>query len=323
MTNTGIKLNRAETALWEYSCRPNTIQKCVLPIRLKTFFQGIVDSRKLPNLLLCSQKPGTGKTTVGLALANELDMDCMFINASVENGIDLARTKIPNFCRQRSISNKPKCIILDEADNLSADAQKALRGCIDEYSQSVRFILTCNYKQNISDPLQSRFTTIDFIYGDVEVRECMKQSILMYVELLKEKGVKLSSPKVIAELVKQHAPNNRSVIIALQQYSMNGAEIDEGVLSQVKTHTGIDDIVEAIKNKQFKTLRDFSEKHSDNADDILGDLYDGLLAQITSNSIVPLLEALGESNREMPTVVNKSIELQYLLVQLMLTLTFK
>lgn len=313
----------SNNALWEYKFRPKTVNECVLPQRLKDFFNAIVDSKKLPNLLLSSQKPGTGKTTVAHALTNQLDFETMFINASVENGIDLVRTKIPNFCRQTSLSGKPKAIILDEADNLSADAQKALRGCIDEFSGRVRFILTCNYKQNLSEPLQSRFNLIEFAFSADEITECIKQAVMYNVNILRAEGVKLSSPKVILELVKQHAPNNRSVVVLLQQYAAGGREIDEGVLAEVSKQVDVTVIVEAIKNKQFKVIREVAEKFGDNADAIIIEVYNSLVKEVTPQSIPTLIEAIGESNRAMTTVVSKKIELTYLFVQLMVQLTFK
>jgi len=313
----------AKNALWEYKYRPSCVSDCVLPQRLKDFFNSIVETSKLPNLLLSSQKPGTGKTTVAMALTNQLNYDTMFINASVENGIDLVRTKIPNFCRQTSLSGKPKAIILDEADNLSADAQKALRGCIDEFSNRVRFVLTCNYKQNLSEPLQSRFNTIDFAFTDDEIKECIKQAVMYNVNILRSENIKLSSPKVILELVKQHAPNNRSVVVLLQQYASGGREIDEGVLAEVSKTVDVSVIVNAIKNKQFKVIRETAEKFGDNADAIIVEVYNALLTEITPQSIPTLIEAIGESNRSMTTVVSKKIELTYLFVQLMCQLTFK
>ena len=317
------KTNTAENALWEYSHRPKTINECVLPQRLKDYFNGIIKSGKLQNLLLASQKPGTGKTTVACAIVNQLDYEVMFINASVENGINLVRHTIPEYCRQQSLSGKPKAIILDEADNLSADAQKALRGCIDEYSSKCRFILTCNYKQNLSEPLQSRFNTVEFVYSDDEVKHCIKQAVMYNVNMLKAEGIKLSSPKVILELVKQNYPNNRNVVVALQHYSTGGREIDEGVLSEVQKTADISVLVEAIKNKQFKIIRENAGKFGDNADTLIVSLYNELLTKIQPSSIPDLVEAIGESNRAMPTVISKEIELTFLLTTLMCVLNFK
>ena len=313
----------AENALWEYKFRPKTIDECVLPQRLKTYFNGIIESGKLQNMLLASQKPGTGKTTVAHAITNQLGYDVMFINASVENGINLVRQTIPDFCRQQSLSGKPKAIILDEADNLSADAQKALRGCIDEYSSRCRFVLTCNYKQNLSEPLLSRFNVVEFIYNDDEVKDCIKQAVLYNVNILKQENIELSSPKVILELVKQNYPNNRNVVVALQHYSTGGRSIDEGVLAEVQNTADISVLVNAIKGKQFKVIRENAGKFGDNADALIEELYNALLPVIVPNSIPDLVEAIGMSNRAMPTVVSKPIELTFLLTQLMCTLNFK
>lgn len=313
----------AENSLWEYKWRPNTIDECVLPQRMKNYFNGIITSGKLQNLLLASQKPGTGKTTVAHALVNQLGYDVMFINASVENGINLVRHTIPDYCRQQSLSGKPKAIILDEADNLSVDAQKALRGCIDEYSSNCRFILTCNHKQKLSEPIQSRFNVVEFVYNEDEVKDCIRQAVVYNVNILKSENIQLSSPKVILELVKQNYPNNRNVVLALQHYSTGGRAIDEGVLAEIQNTADISVLVDAIKNKQFKIIRENAGNFGDNADTLIGTLYEELLTKIAPSSIPDLVEAIGTSNRAMPTVVSKEIELTYLLTQLMCTLTFK
>ncbi len=313
----------ADNALFEYKYRPKTIDDCILPDRMKSYFNGIIADGKLQNLLLVSQKPGTGKTTVATAITHQLNYDTLFINASVENGINLVRHTIPDFCRQQSLSGRPKAIILDEADNLSADAQKALRGCIDEYSSRCRFVLTCNYQQQLSEPLKSRFSVVEFAYSDDEVKDCIKQAVMYNINMLKKENIELSSPKVILELVKQHSPNNRNVVLALQRYSTGGRAIDEGVLAEVQQTADISELVAAIKNKQFKMIRESAGKYGDNADAIIMELYNELITKITPQSIPDLIEAIGESNRAMPTVVSKEIELVYMLTQLMCTLNFK
>ena len=148
--------------LWVENYRPQTIDECILPTDLKETFQSFVDRGEISNLLLAGP-PGCGKTTVARALCEQMDADYMFINGSEESGIDTLRTKIKNFASTVSLSGGKKVVILDEADYLNPQStQPAMRGFIEEFHKNCRFILTCNFKNRLIEPLHSRFSTIDF-----------------------------------------------------------------------------------------------------------------------------------------------------------------
>ena len=106
---------------------------------------------------------GVGKTTVARALCNELDLDYMLINGSEDGNIDTLRGKIKQFASTVSLQGGQKVVILDEADYLNPQStQPALRGFIEEFSSNCRFILTCNFKNRIIDPLHSRCSIYEF-----------------------------------------------------------------------------------------------------------------------------------------------------------------
>ena len=148
--------------LWVEQYRPQTIDECILPTDIKETFQSFVDRGEISNLLLAGP-PGCGKTTVARALCEQMGADYMFINGSEESGIDTLRTKIKNFASTVSLSGGKKVVILDEADYLNPQStQPAMRGFIEEFHKNCRFILTCNFKNRLIEPLHSRFSTIDF-----------------------------------------------------------------------------------------------------------------------------------------------------------------
>ena len=149
-----------EKFLWVEQYAPKTIDECVLPAKLKEEFSNM---ETLPNMLFIG-KAGVGKTTVASVLCDTLGVDMMFLNASMENGIDEVRTKIKSFASTTSMFGDYKVLLLDEADNLTADAQKALRALIEAHQNNCRFILTCNYATKLIDPLRSRLQEYNFTY---------------------------------------------------------------------------------------------------------------------------------------------------------------
>ena len=116
----------------------------------------------IPNLIL-SGTAGVGKTTVARAMLEELEADYIVINGSMNGNIDTLRNEILNFASSVSFTGGRKYVILDEADYLNANStQPALRNFMEEFSKNCGFILTCNYKNRIIDPLHSRCSVIDF-----------------------------------------------------------------------------------------------------------------------------------------------------------------
>ena len=152
-----------ETFLWVEKHRPSTINECVLSEHLKTTFIEFVKDKHIPNLIL-SGGPGIGKTTVAKAMLDEIGATSLVINGSEESGIDVLRNKIKNFASTVSLEGGRKYVILDEADYLNPQStQPALRGFMEEFHKNCGFILTCNYKNRLIEPLHSRCSVIDFI----------------------------------------------------------------------------------------------------------------------------------------------------------------
>ncbi|RLG93222.1 replication factor C small subunit [Candidatus Bathyarchaeota archaeon] len=155
--------------MWAEKYRPKTLDEIVNQREIVERLKSFVKAKNVPHCIFAGP-PGTGKTTAALCLARDLYGDAyrehlMELNASDERGIDVVRETVKTFARVRSIGEVPfKILILDEADNMTADAQQALRRTMERYTETCRFILIANYSGKIIEPIQSRCAPFRFTY---------------------------------------------------------------------------------------------------------------------------------------------------------------
>lgn len=153
--------------LWIEKHRPSTFSEVKGQTNIVKRLKAMVQNKNIPHLLFAGPA-GVGKTTLAIIIAKELFKDkwkenFLELNASDARGIDTIRNDVKDFARTKSIStNLPKIIFLDESDALTREAQQALRRTMESFSQTVRFILSCNYSSKIIDPIQSRCTIFRF-----------------------------------------------------------------------------------------------------------------------------------------------------------------
>lgn len=278
--------------LWCEKYRPKTIEDCILPKSLKATFQQIVDGGELPNLMLTGTA-GLGKTTVARALCEQLGIDYIIINGSEDGNIDTLRTKIRQFASTVSLQGGYKCVILDEADYLNPQStQPALRGFIEEFSNNCRFILTCNFKNRIIEPLHSRCGVIDFKFDKKILATLCGQFMNRLKDILKTESIEFDE-SVLAELIMKHAPDWRRVLNEAQRYSLNGS-IDAGILVTLDDKS-IKDLMASLKAKNFKGMREWVVNNIDTEPHaIFRKIYDNLNEHLQPQSIPQVILILAD-----------------------------
>ena len=296
-----------ENFLWVEKYRPETIDDCVLPNHLKDTFKEFVKNKSIPNIIL-SGSAGVGKTTVAKAMINEIGATYMMINGSEESGIDVLRTKIKNFASTVSLEGGRKYIILDEADYLNPQStQPALRGFMEEFHKNCGFILTCNYKNRLIEPLHSRCSGIDFTINNGEKIKLAETFFVKVKDILDGEGIKYE-PKAVAELINKHFPDWRRVLNELQRYSATG-QIDAGVLVNI-SEKNIGELMHALKGKEFTNVRKWIVANLDNDHTrIYRRIYDSLYDHLDPNTIPHAVVILGDYQYKSAFVADQEINM--------------
>jgi len=307
--------------LWVEKYRPKLIADCILPKDIKSTFEDIVNGGELHNMLLTGT-PGTGKTTIAKALCNELGLDYLLINGSEESGIDTLRTKIKQFASSISLSGGYKVVILDEADYLNPQStQPALRAFIEEFSANCRFILTCNFRNRIIEPLHSRCSVIEFNIPKKDMPALCKQFMDRCGTILDKEGIPYEQP-VLAELIMKHMPDWRRVLNELQRYGSSG-NIDTGILVQISDLT-ITELNGYLKEKNFRKMRQWVTDNMDSEPAaIFRKLYDSMDEHVESNSIPSMVLVLADYQYKNAFVADHELNLVACLTELMTQVKFK
>ena len=309
--------------LWVEKYRPKTIEDCILPDNIKKTFQGFLSKGEVPNLLLAGPA-GCGKTTVAKALCNELGVDYYVINGSDEGRfLDTVRNTAKNFASTVSLSStaKHKVIIIDEADNTTNDVQLLLRAFTEEFSGNCRFILTCNFKNKIIEPLHSRCACIDFSTNSKDRPKLASQFFNRLGVVLEAESIE-ADPKVLAELINKHFPDWRRVLNECQRYSSSG-QIDAGIIATF-SDVKVNDLVKKLKDKDFPEVRKWVVNNLDNDTSVLlRRIYDACYDSLVPNTIPSAVLILAKYQYQMAFVADQEINMLACLTEIMCECEFK
>lgn len=307
--------------LWCEKYRPTRLAETILPDELKTTFSEFVTKGNIPNLIL-SGGPGVGKTTVARAVLEELECDYIIINGSMNGNIDTLRNEIMQFASSVSFQGGRKYVILDEADYLNANStQPALRNFMEEFSSNCGFILTCNFKNRIIEPLHSRCSVIDFTIKNSDKPNLAGQFFKRLCSILEMESVEYDK-QVLAAMVQKHFPDWRRVINEVQRYSATG-KIDSGILANIQEVT-LNSLIEQMKNKNFTAVRKWVAENADNdPSSLFRKFYDQAATLFQPSAIPQLVLTLADYQYKAAFVADQEVNMSACLAEIMVNCELK
>ena len=235
------------TDVWYEKYRPLSLDDIILPSEIKEKLKHYISDGgySMPHLGLFSRTPGTGKSSLAKVILKETKAEALWINASLDKGIDVLRTRIQRFSAAAPMRESIKIVVMDEFDHFSKDGQAAFRGFIDEFGKNVRFIFTGNYKENIIDPLLDRLEIYNF--NEFKKEDMVRPIFERLCYILDNEKVEYKNEDVVG-IIKANYPKIRKMI------GDCGLSTTNGVLtySSLQSHDELIGLAKLIQNKQYE-----------------------------------------------------------------------
>ena len=295
--------------------RPQTVNECILTDAVKKQVNDLIATGSVPTMLFTGGA-GCGKTTLARAIANELEADILFINASMDANIDEIRTTMTKFASSRSFTGSKKITVLDEADGLTFLQQQALRGFIEKFGNNHSIIFTANYVNKIMEPIRSRCMHIDFKIPADQKQLVAAKFIKRLLGILKDENIEFDKAAV-AELVLKKFPDFRSVMMTIQGYSAGGM-IDSGILLTLSDEA-FESLTASLKSRKFNDIRKWVAEHSDmDAEHFYTNFCRVAIQKLENKGLPELFLQLSDASYKDYFIVDKEIARMGFLVGLML-----
>jgi Straboviridae sliding clamp loader len=300
--------------LLEEKYRPKTKEEFIwINKKVEESFSRIIKTNNIPNMILHSRNPGSGKTSTVKSLVDLCQRESLFINFSLEGNIQTLKTKIDHFARTMSFNGRTKVVIMDEIDSENAISAKnffnAFRPLIEKYSSNCRFLATCNNLDIIPTAILSRFDIYE--YTPDNKKEFAKKILRRLMEILKLENIEYET-KTIVDIIKKYSPDMRKMLKFINQYR-NDLKDTNLVYSLSKGK--VDKLFDCIKENNFKAIKDLIINDLDDSS-IFRFIYDGLKDNIKADKIPSIIMCIAEYQRYHFTVPDRQINMISMLLEI-------
>ena len=309
---------------WVEKYRPQKLEDIVGQKQIVTRLQKYVGETSMPNLMFTGPA-GVGKTTTALALVKTILGDYwrnnfLELNASDARGIDTVRNDIKDFCRLKPVGAPFRIVFLDEVDNMTKDAQHALRREMEMYTKTASFILSCNYSSKIIDPIQSRCAIFRFapLKGE-EIKERLHF-------ICESEGFE-ADEKGIESIVYFAEGDMRKAVNVLQAATAEGESVTEESVYEVVSKAKPQDIANMINKALMgdfmgarNLLRETMVLQGTSGEDMVTQIYQDVSRRVLDGKMdasiyMDLIEAIAECDFRIREGANPRIQLEALLTQ--------
>ncbi len=315
-------IEHLEDKLWVELYRPRNVESTILPNRIKSFLQECAETKTVKNYTAIGDA-GSGKTSSARALLEEIDADYLLINASEIGNIETIRTTVREYATKMTLNPLGfKVIILDEADGLTPTAQNALRGVIEEFQETCRFILTANNSNKVTKAIKSRCPVIEFKFtSKVERKEMIAQFFARVEDILKTNNVHYDRKELLI-FIDRNFPDFRQMLHTIQSNVIKNVLELKNVGSA--NEDKINEVVSYLRGTEFTKMRKWVAESMDTDPSLVRRaLYDKMYDVVKDEFIPYVVLILNKYDYQENFVVDKEINMVAMFTEIMKEIEFK